>query len=167
MDRDRHEGKDEGTERTEGRHESGRPAEAGPESKPRRRGNRHHTARRKNRPKPAAARGGQSASGREPNTQQMRKARASGRTPGISTADEPAAAPLGTDDEAAGTRTSPHAVEQEIDRAEAGRGMHGLTADEAMSGRPGRSDASPRVFGKLVTIAAAVIVVVILWALFF
>jgi len=97
----------------------------------------------------------------------MRGARPSGRTPGISTADEPATAPLGTDDEAAGTPPRSDAVRQEIDRAEQGRGMQGLSAEEAMRGRPGHPEESPSAFGKIVTVAAAVVIALVLLALLF
>lgn len=97
----------------------------------------------------------------------MRSARASGRTPGISTSDEPAAAPLGTDDEAAGTPTRAAALEHEIERAESRSGMQGLKASDAMSGRPGHPQESPLAFGKLVTVAAAVLILVILAILLF
>lgn len=92
----------------------------------------------------------------------MRGARASGRTPGISTAYEPAAAPLGTDDEAAGAATRSADLRREIDRAERGDGMLGLKASDAMSGRPGHPEESPLAFGKLATIGAAVVILVVL-----
>lgn len=129
----------------------------------RRRGNRHHAFRRKNR----ARQGARADDSRARTSAEMRDARASGRTPGTSTADEPAAAPLGTDDEAAGTPPRAAALEQEIDRAEQGRGMQGLDAADAMSGRPGHPEESPRAFGKLVTIAAAVVILVVLAVLYF
>src|SRR5690554_2566428 len=73
-----------------------------PEAEGRRRRNRHHAFRRKNNRARKASR----PEGSPPTSAEMRAARASGRTPGSSTADEPSAAPLGTDDEAAGTPPS-------------------------------------------------------------
>lgn len=97
----------------------------------------------------------------------MRAARASGRTPGISTAYEPAAAPLGTDDEAAGTPARAADLEREIDRAERGGGMQGLRADEAMSGRPAHPQGSSGALGKVAAVAVAVVVLVVLAMLLF
>jgi hypothetical protein len=154
-----------------------------------RRGNRHHMGRRKNRSrKAAAARAAANGNGtqRSGNTAQTRGAMASGRTPGIRASEEPAAAPLGTDDEAAGTPAPVEAAEHETARAKQGRGRLGLTAaeamdgppshqkrddamrnsarhgkDEATDGRPGHPEESPRSFGKFVTIAAAIIIALI------
>ena len=128
----------------------------------RRRGNRHHAFRHKKR-----GRGGQRGDaskgpGKEATSAEMRAARASGRTPGISTAHEPAAVPLGTDDEAAGTPTRAADLEIEIERAESGRGMLGLSASDAMSGRPGHPQVPPLTLGKLVTICAATAILVVL-----
>lgn len=96
----------------------------------------------------------------------MRDARASGRTPGISTAVEPAAVPLGTDDEAAGTPPSAAAHRREIERAERGEGLQGLSAEQAMSGRPGATQ-SQGAYGALVALGAAVVILVLLAILFF
>ena len=135
----------------------------------RRRGNRHHAYRRKNRARKGAPRddGSKRAPAADPTSAEMRASRASGRTPGISTADEPAAAPLGTDDEAAGAPPRNADLAVEIDRAESGRGMQGLDASEAMSGRPGHPETSPLSFGKLVAIGAAVVILVVLAVLLF
>src|SRR5690606_3705126 len=103
-------------------------ADAAPEG-PRRRGNRHHAFRGKNR----VRKGPRTEQPATPTSAEMRAARPSGRTPGTSTAYEPAAAPLGTDDEAAGTPPRPQDLEREIQRAARGGGMQGLPADEAMS----------------------------------
>ena len=97
---------------------------------------------------------------------QMRGARASGRTPGLSTAQEPAAAPLGTDDEAAGAQDRSAAMQHEIDRAEQGRGMRGLSAEEAMTGRPGRARPATRagtVVMALVVLAGLIVLAVFLF----
>jgi|GEM_PF-6289631 len=121
--------------------------------------NRYPVFRRKNR-----ARRGDASSGprNEATSEEMRAARASGRTPGISTAVEPAAVPLGTDDEAAGTPARAADFAIEIERATSGSGMLGLTASEAMSGRPGHPRASLLAFGRLVTIGAAIVTLVAL-----
>ncbi len=97
----------------------------------------------------------------------MLAARASGRTPGTSTAVEPAAAPLGTDDEAAGTPARAADLEIEIERAESGRGMLGLSATDAMSGRPGHPQTSPFALGTLVAIGAAIVILLLLAMLIF
>lgn len=97
----------------------------------------------------------------------MCAARASGRTPGISTAFEPAAVPLGTDDEAAGTPACAADFEIEIERARSGQGMLGLSASEAMSGRPGHPRAAPFAFATLVAIAVAVVILAMLAMLIF
>lgn len=152
----------------------------------RRRRNRHHAFRRQNRVRPRAggrsqdesrdqARSGprgatqqrDSRDASPPTSAQMRSARASGRTPGISTAEEPAAAPLGTDDEAAGTTTSVAALDLEIERAQSGRGMRRLKASDAMNGRPGHEQQSPLTAGNLIAAAAAIVVLAIVAILLF
>lgn len=131
----------------------------------RRRGNRHHAFRRKNRARDP--REAQADSRQAPTSAEMRDARASGRAPGKTSAEEPAAVPLGTDDEAAGSGPSPASLQREVDRTAHGRGMQGLTAAEAMKGRPGHPEESARGFGKFVTIGAAVVILVVLAILFF
>jgi len=137
-------------------------ADAAPEG-PRRRGNRHHAFRGKNR----VRKGPRTEQPATPTSAEMLAARPSGRTPGTSTAYEPAAAPLGTDDEAAGTPPRPQDLEREIQRAARGGGMQGLPADEAMSGRPGQAQASAGVVGKLAAIAAAVVILGVIAVLLF
>lgn len=124
----------------------------------RRRGNRHHALRRK-------SRGRRKERGDEPSSAQMREARASGRTPGLSTAAEPAAVPLGTDDEAGGTPPGAAALRREIERAEREEGLRGLGAEQAMSGRP--SQEPQGAYGALVALGAAVVILVLLAILFF
>lgn len=172
MDRDRHPNIDEhsGRQSKEGE-PGGSPVEGqAEESKGRRRRNRYHTGRRKGRGKPASRdqRQSRDETGEQStpeNLARMQGARASGRTPGISTAEEPATVPLGTDDEAAGTAPAARAIEQEIDRAEQGRGMQGLTAEEAMRGRPGHPEHPSRAFAKIAAIAAVLALVIIVVAL--
>lgn len=153
----------------EGRPSEGEQTPTPEEPERRRRGNRHHAYRRKNRARKGAPRGdgAKKAARADATGAQMRAARASGRTPGISTADEPAAAPLGTDDEAAGTPPRSEDLEVEIERAQSGRGMHRLDASEAMSGRPGRPETSPFGLGKLVAIGAAIVILIMLAVLLF
>lgn len=133
----------------------------------RRRGNRHHTSRRRGRGKGARADGSARTDGEaRDNPGRLQGAMASGRTPGSRAADDPGTVPLGTDDEAAGTRASAEAVETEVARAESGAGRQGLTAHEAMSGRAGHPEESPRGFGKLVTAGAvAVLALIVLFLL--
>ncbi|MBN1237089.1 MAG: hypothetical protein JXB36_01235, partial [Gammaproteobacteria bacterium] len=85
----------------------------------------------------------------------------SGRTPGARAADDPGVAPLGTDEEAAGTPLSAAAIETESARADHGAGRQGLTAEEAMKGRPGHPEESPRGFARFVTIGAAIVLALI------
>lgn len=54
-----------------------------------------------------------------PNTVMLREAMPSGRTPGVTSAREPAAAPLDTDDEAAGRPASSEAIERALEREQA------------------------------------------------
>lgn len=140
-------------------------AKEGGDERPRR-GNRHHAYRRKNRRRGERQANAEPDSA-SPTSAQMRGARASGRTPGISTAEEPAAAPLGTDDEAAGRAAGPAELARETERAEQEAGMQGLGAEEAMRGRPGHPEESPRSFGALVAIAAAVVILALLAILLF
>jgi len=100
-------------------------------------------------------------------SEQMRKARASGRTPGSSTAFDPAAVPLGTDDEAAGTPASVAAFRHEIERAQRGEGLRGLTAEQAMSGRPGTADAPHGLVSAFAAFGVAVMILMLLAVLLF
>ncbi|MGB7216882.1 MAG: hypothetical protein WBE98_17820 [Gammaproteobacteria bacterium] len=102
-----------------------------------------------------------------PTSERMRRARASGRTPGSSTAFEPAAVPLGTDDEAAGTPASVAAFRHEIERAQRGEGLRGLTAEQAMSGRPGIADAPHGLVGAFAALGVAVMILMLLAVLLF
>ena len=133
---------------------------------PRRRGNRHHTSRRRGRSKGTRARGVADDAARA-DPARLQAEMPSGRTPGARAADDPGVAPLGTDEEAAGTRPSAAAIEAEVSRAGHGDGRAGLTAEEAMTGRPGHPEESPRGFGKFVTIGAAIVLVLIALFLLF
>lgn len=133
----------------------------------RRRGNRYHAFRRKQR-----ARRGERARANDrpdapPTSAQMRHARASGRTPGISTAMEPASVPLGIDDEAAGMPAGVAELRREIERADRAEGMLGLGAADAMRGRPGYPAGSPRTLGKLVALVTAAAILGLLAKLLF
>jgi hypothetical protein len=95
------------------------------------------------------------------NPSRLHGAMASGRTPGKRVADDPVTVPLGTDDEAVGTPPTPEVVEYETERAERGGGRRAVTAQQAMSGRPGHPEESPKAWGKFVTIAALVVIAVV------
>jgi|SRR5690606_13707130 len=136
-----------------------------PQEGRRRRGNRHHALRRKKRMR--GAKGAKAAPRGGWTSVEMLAARPSGRTPGISTAEEPAAVPLGTDDEAAGTPARIRDLEIEIERARSGGGMQGLTASEAMSGRPGHPSSSLLTVGTLALIAVVVAMLGVLAVLLF
>jgi hypothetical protein len=144
------------------------------EEAPRRRGNRHQTGRRRNRSQPAGAArdGGADRSDGERTAAPAHPGRTqasmqSGRTPGRRAAGDPGAVPLGTDEEAAGTPPDAAAVEEEIVRAEQQSGRRGLTAEQAMKGRPSHPEESPRGFGRLVTVSAAVVIAIIVLFLLF
>lgn len=88
-----------------------------------------------------------------PNTNQLRGAMPSGRTPTIDSAREPAAAPFDADDEAAGRPAQAAAVEQAM--AHEGR----LPAQTSASGaRAGLS-------GAVWIIAGVLVLVLVLWLL--
>jgi hypothetical protein len=126
----------------------------------RRRGNRHHTSRRRNRSQPRGD-GSDRATG-DADAGRLQASMESGRLSGKRAAEDPGAVPLGTDEEAAGTPLDSAAIDHEVARAEAQRsGRSALTAEEAIKGRPGHPEESPRGFGKLVTISAAIIIAII------
>lgn len=130
-----------------------------------RRGNRHHTSRRRKRSRQAGADGDthDAAAAETRHSGRMQAEMPSGRTPGRRAADDPGAVPLGTDDEAAGTPPRPEAIDRETARAEHAEGREGRAAHDAMTGRPGHPEESPRGFGRFVTIAAAIVIAVIVW----
>jgi hypothetical protein len=95
-------------------------------------------------------------------------AMASGKLPGERAADDPGAVPLGTDEEAAGTPPPARAIDHEVERADQQRGRRGLTADQAMDGRRGQTEAQLRGSRRVLVIGAVVIllaIVLLLWLL--